>query len=88
MHITISYTPVSKVVFSTYGENDSPCDEHLVPVVNVIMMNSFAIVTKSNAKATNSVAKLVYSIANGTNSTAKVTNPMGQIQLQNTLSSH
>ena len=88
MHITISYTPVSKVVFSTCGENDSPCDEQLVPVVNVIMMNSFAIVTKSNTKAINSVAKLVYSIANGMNSTAKVTNPMGQIQLQNTLSSH
>ena len=69
---SFNYSLVSQVVLSMAKKI------HLVMsgwflTVNVVMTNSCANATNSNAKAMKSIANRTNSIANGTNSTAKVT---------------
>ena len=70
---SFNYSLVSQVVLSMAKKI------HLVMsgwflTVNVVMTNSCANATTSNAKAMKSIANRTNSIANGTNSTAKTTN--------------
>ena len=70
---SFNYSLVSQVVLSMAKKKI-----HLMRgwflTVDVVMTNSCANATNSNAKATKSTAKLTNSIANGTNSTVKATN--------------